>query len=114
MARGQLAKLDAAPPPAARPPLRRPGRFGADVDAAANMPPADRLAMIEGMVAQLAERLEGAPDDPEGWARLVRSYMVLGRDQDAKAALAGRPAQKLAADEARAGRQGRRANSASK
>jgi len=38
------------------------------------------------------------PIDPEGWARLVRSYMVLGRDQDAKAALADARA-KLAAKE---------------
>ena len=33
-------------------------------------------------------RLAANPDDAEGWARLVRSYMVLGRGDDAKAALA--------------------------
>ena len=97
VARGQLAKLDAAPPPAAGRGAPPPGPSAADVDAAANMPQADRIAMINGMVAQLAERLRGAPDDPEGWARLVRSYMVLGRDQDAKAALAD-AREKLAAD----------------
>ncbi|MGE3784658.1 MAG: c-type cytochrome biogenesis protein CcmI, partial [Alphaproteobacteria bacterium] len=38
--------------------------------------PAERRAMIEGMVARLASRLEQQPDDAEGWARLGRSYMV--------------------------------------
>jgi cytochrome c-type biogenesis protein CcmH len=32
--------------------------------------------------------LKAAPDDPDGWAQLVRSYMVLGRADDARAALA--------------------------
>jgi cytochrome c-type biogenesis protein CcmH len=40
------------------------------------------------MVTQLAARLESDPGDAEGWARLIRSYMVLGRGDDAKAALA--------------------------
>lgn len=44
--------------------------------------------MIEGMVGQLAARLEADPKDSAGWARLVRSYMVLGRSDDARAALA--------------------------
>jgi len=39
------------------------------------------------MVASLAARLEGEPNDAEGWARLVRSYMVLGRPADARQAL---------------------------
>jgi len=30
------------------------------------------------MVARLAERLRQSPDDPAGWARLIRSYAVLG------------------------------------
>lgn len=37
-----------------------------------------QMAMIRGMVAGLAARLESQPDDPEGWARLVRAYAVLG------------------------------------
>lgn len=32
---------------------------------------------IRGMVQGLAARLESAPDDPQGWARLVRAYTVL-------------------------------------
>jgi cytochrome c-type biogenesis protein CcmH len=47
-----------------------------------------KVAGPEGMVASLAARLKTTPDDPEGWAQLVRSYMVLGRADDARAALA--------------------------
>jgi cytochrome c-type biogenesis protein CcmH len=52
------------------------------------MAPEDRKAMIEGMVASLAAKLEADPADAEGWARLIRSYMVLDRPDEAKAALA--------------------------
>ena len=77
-----LARLEAAPPAAA------PGPGAADIEAAAGLSPEARAAMIEGMVGQLAARLAAKPDDPTGWARLVRSYMVLGRPDDAAAALA--------------------------
>jgi cytochrome c-type biogenesis protein CcmH len=40
------------------------------------------------MVAGLASRLEGQPDDPEGWARLIRAYAVLGETEKQAAALA--------------------------
>lgn len=76
----QIAALEQAP--------ALPGPSAEDVEAAADLAPADRQAMIEGMVASLATRLEETPADPAGWARLVRSYMVLGRPDDAKAALA--------------------------
>ena len=36
----------------------------------------------------LAARLRTRPDDPEGWARLVRAYAVLGREAELQAALA--------------------------
>lgn len=49
------------------------------VSEAAELPKADRQAMIEGMVAGLAQKLEDEPDDIEGWLRLLRSYHVLGR-----------------------------------
>jgi cytochrome c-type biogenesis protein CcmH len=58
-----------------------------DIVAAEDMTPEDRQAMIEDMVASLAARLESEPADADGWARLVRSYMVLGRAEDAHAAL---------------------------
>ncbi len=53
-----------------------------DMDAASEMSPEDRAAMIGGMVAGLANRLatEGGP--AEDWARLIRAYGVLG-DQEA-------------------------------
>lgn len=43
--------------------------------------------MIETMVAGLAEKLKQSPDDVEGWERLVRSYVVLNRPNDAIEAL---------------------------
>ena len=64
------------------------GPSAGDVAAASSMSPADRSAMIAGMVDSLAARLKTQPDDAEGWARLIRSYMVLGRDADAGTALA--------------------------
>lgn len=60
--------------------------------------PAPQNAMIQGMVEGLAARLKQSPDDPAGWARLVRSYGVLGDTARQRAALnearlifAGRP-----------------------
>lgn len=58
-----------------------------EMDAAAAMSGADRSAMIETMVAGLDEKLRQNPKDPEGWRRLIRSYMVLGRKADALDAL---------------------------
>lgn len=58
-----------------------------EVDAAASMSDADRTAMIETMVAGLDQKLRQNPRDPEGWQRLIRSYMVLGRKADALEAL---------------------------
>ncbi|HYE45954.1 MAG TPA: c-type cytochrome biogenesis protein CcmI [Caulobacter sp.] len=43
---------------------------------------------IRGMVEGLAARLEAEPDDPDGWARLVRAYSVLGETAKRDAALA--------------------------
>jgi cytochrome c-type biogenesis protein CcmH len=43
--------------------------------------------MIQGMVDSLATRLESDSGDAQGWAELVRSYVVLGRADDARAAL---------------------------
>jgi cytochrome c-type biogenesis protein CcmH len=59
----------------------------ADVQKAEIMPPADRLAMIRGMVDGLAKRLEQSPRDADGWIKLIRSRMVLGETELAKQAL---------------------------
>jgi cytochrome c-type biogenesis protein CcmH len=63
------------------------GPTEADIAAASSLNSEERTAMIDGMVASLAERLSTQPNDPEGWARLIRSYVVLGRNDDANAAL---------------------------
>jgi cytochrome c-type biogenesis protein CcmH len=44
--------------------------------------------MAREMVARLEKRLKEQPNDPQGWARLGRSYDVLGRDEDAGSAYA--------------------------
>lgn len=47
----------------------------------------DQVAMIDAMVSGLDQRLRDNPDDPEGWQRLVRSYVVLEREGEARDAL---------------------------
>jgi cytochrome c-type biogenesis protein CcmH len=56
--------------------------------AAAPMSPADRDKMINQMVDGLAARLKENGKDLDGWMRLVRSYVVLGRREEATTALA--------------------------
>ncbi|MCC2112685.1 MAG: c-type cytochrome biogenesis protein CcmI [Hyphomicrobiales bacterium] len=75
---------DAAPATPSEP--SAPGPTAEQMAAAQQMAPQDRQAMIENMVAGLAERLNGNPDDIEGWLRLIRSYAVLGKKDDAVAA----------------------------
>jgi cytochrome c-type biogenesis protein CcmH len=55
----------------------------AAAQATAGAAPEERRAMILAMVGNLAARLEQQPDDVAGWARLGRSYMVLGEPQKA-------------------------------
>ena len=64
-----------------------PGPTQEEVDSAANMSAEDQGAMIEQMVARLDERLRQNPRDVEGWQRLVRSYHVLGKTEEAQDAL---------------------------
>jgi cytochrome c-type biogenesis protein CcmH len=59
-----------------------------DVKAAEAMAPADRSAMIRGMVDRLANRLEKSPRDADGWIKLMQSRVVLGETELAKQALA--------------------------
>jgi cytochrome c-type biogenesis protein CcmH len=63
------------------------GPTAADIEAASQMSATDRQAMIETMVVQLDERLKENPRDLEGWRRLMRSYVVLGRTDAAADAL---------------------------
>ncbi len=116
VARDELAKAEAAaglPPsapaaPTAAPsapaaPKPAPGPSKADMDAAAAMDPADRSAMISDMVARLDERLKTGGGSIEDWERLVKSLKVLGRLDDARAALT-RARTALASDAAAAKR----------
>jgi len=64
-----------------------PGRSAEQAAAAEEMTPEARQGMIEGMVANLDAKLRDNPKDPEGWGRLVRSYVVLGRQDNARDAL---------------------------
>lgn len=62
-----------------------------DPSAAAAMnalPEASRSAAINGMVDGLAAKLKANPANPEGWAKLLRSRMVLGDKKQAQAELA--------------------------
>ena len=68
-------------------PSGAPGPTGEQVAAAQAMPDGDRAAMIEGMVAGLDQKLRANPQDPDGWMRLVRSYLVLNRPNEARDAL---------------------------
>ncbi|RWN59583.1 c-type cytochrome biogenesis protein CcmI [Mesorhizobium sp.] len=63
------------------------GPNAGDVDAAASMSPQDREAMINTMVAGLDEKLRQNPRDVEGWMQLIRSYVVLGKADQARDAL---------------------------
>ncbi|MNT54194.1 hypothetical protein D3C72_1913340 [compost metagenome] len=47
----------------------------------------DRQEMIRGMVESLASRLKEDPANAEGWARLIRSHVVLDQRDQAAAAL---------------------------
>jgi cytochrome c-type biogenesis protein CcmH len=83
--RGELARLEGG----------GPGQE--DVAAAADLDPAQRMTMIRGMVDKLSDRLHHDGTDLEGWLRLVRSYMVLGERDKARAA-AGDARHALASD----------------
>jgi len=65
-------------------------RLGASTPAAPDAPaaPAGLPPMVMEMVGRLEKKLQAQPNDPQGWAQLGRSYSVLNRSEDAKAAYA--------------------------
>jgi cytochrome c-type biogenesis protein CcmH len=91
------AMLAQAPPDApwltfVRAALRRVEAAGAgpsddDIAATAQLPAEQRNEMVRGMVERLAERMKQDGSNVEGWARLLRSYVVLGEHDKARAAL---------------------------
>jgi cytochrome c-type biogenesis protein CcmI len=70
-------------PPEGAAPARGPS--AADIAAAEDMDPEARVAMIEGMVASLAQRLATEGGSAEDWAQLIAAYGVIGREADARA-----------------------------
>lgn len=63
------------------------GPTAADMQAAEALPPADREAMIRGMVDGLQSKLAANPRDADGWIRLFRARQVMGEPDQAQAAL---------------------------
>lgn len=89
----RLAALKPVPAPPADPgaalaagPI--PGPTPEQMRAATALPPGQQEAMVTGMVEGLAAKLRADPRNPDGWIMLMRSYAQLGRDRDARAALA--------------------------
>jgi cytochrome c-type biogenesis protein CcmH len=70
------------------PDSRAPGPSAGDVAAAEKLSPEDRAKMIAQMVDGLAQRLARDGSDLAGWQRLINAYVVLGREQEARNALA--------------------------
>ena len=71
-AAGPVGPVGALPPP-----------DPAAVSAANALPETDRRAMIDQMVEGLANKLKANPANPDGWARLLRSRMVLKQPDQA-------------------------------
>lgn len=75
----------------ALPPERSAGSDGlsgpsaADIAAAGQMTPGERMEMIRGMVAGLSERLASQGGSAQEWARLITAYGVLGETGNARA-----------------------------
>lgn len=79
-------RIKITPPMASNAPAGPRGPSREDMEAAAEMSPEERQEMILGMVSQLADKLAENPENPEGWARLIRAYMVIGQPDQAKQA----------------------------
>lgn len=64
-----------------------PGPDAAAMAAAADMTPEERQEMIQGMVAQLNDRLTTSGGTTEEWGRLVNAYVQLNQSDEAARAL---------------------------
>ena len=92
----QVASSASSPPPdptakslpsttSPQPPAAGPA--STDMAAAERLPPSERQQMIEALVQSLADRLRADGRDLAGWQRLIRAYAILGRKEEALAAL---------------------------
>src|SRR5216683_1183700 len=95
LVKNALARIDEKGPPAvvAAPAsgaanVAPKGPSAREVPAAAQLAPAERNGMIEGMVARLAKKMAENGSDVEGWLRLIKAYSVLGERDKALAAAA--------------------------
>ena len=77
---------------------RAPGPTAADIEAAEEMSPEERLEMIEGMVSGLSDRLANEGGPVQDWAQLISALTVLGKNEDARAIL-GEARERFADDE---------------
>jgi cytochrome c-type biogenesis protein CcmH len=77
----QAGEVNYAPPEPQRGPSLE------DVEAAEDMAPEDRMAMIRGMVDGLAARLAAEGGPASDWARLIRAFGVLGEAERARPVL---------------------------
>nr|WP_235933308.1 c-type cytochrome biogenesis protein CcmI [Rhodobacter ruber] len=84
--RAQIADVAARAGVAYTPPPEAtlPGPDADALTAAGEMTEADRQAMVEGMVAQLGQRLATEGGTVEEWARLISSLAVLNRRDEAQ------------------------------
>lgn len=85
-------------PPAGVAPARGPSLE--EIEAAGDLDPEARMAMIEGMVASLAQRLASQGGSAADWGQLIAAYGVLGQTEEAaaiwteaQAVFGGRPEQ---------------------
>jgi cytochrome c-type biogenesis protein CcmH len=85
--RRALARVDRAGSPGGSSGGASSGPSDEQVAASSQLAPEQRQAMVQGMVERLSERLHRDGADVEGWLRLVRSYMVLGQPDKARAAV---------------------------
>ena len=85
--RRALSRVDRAGAPGGSSGGASSGLSDEQVAASSELAPEQRQAMIQGMVERLSERLHRDGADVEGWLRLVRSYMVLGQRDKARAAV---------------------------
>ena len=95
LVKNALARIDEKGPPAvvAAPAsgaakVAPKGPSAREVAAAAQLAPAERNGMIEGMVARLAQKMAENGSDVDGWLRLIKAYSVLGERDKALAAAA--------------------------
>jgi cytochrome c-type biogenesis protein CcmH len=82
-----LAPPASAPAAAPSGATAAPGPTAEDIKQAGELSPEDRQAMINNMVANLAERLQEEGGDLQSWMRLLNAYNVLGKKEEARQAL---------------------------